>query len=380
MPTLQPSTVNPQWTSTLMQQAKPKITVKTVVLPLIGLLAFFLYIFLSGTDLIGILETLQQVQPLPYVAAIIISILEIVLYSLSWGSILSSLNVKVSKIKSLIYVYSGLFMDILIPAESVSGEICRVYLVNREQRGVSGKVVASLMTYRLLSMVMNAAFLILGAILLLGITQINPLVSTVIQLFTVLTVGVMALFLGICWKENWTIKIVNFAVRAGDFVSRGRLHLEKYREDALNATKSFHSAMKDLLRNPASLTMPTIYLALNWAASMVVCYLVFVSLGFNVSWGVVLITTSLVTAIKSIPVGIPFEVGLPEITMTALYQSMGVPAGVAATSTILSRLITLWLRFFLGFAAYQWTETKHVLSKPGADGPAMPLVKSKQQP
>jgi len=65
-----------------------------------------------------------------------------------------------------------------------------------------------------------------------------------------------------------------------------------------------------------------------------------------------------VIAIKSIPVGIPFEVGLPEIAMTAVYTALGVPPGIAATSTVLSRLITLWLRFGLGFAAYQWTEIK----------------------
>ncbi len=121
--------------------------------------------------------------------------------------------------------------------------------------------------------------------------------------------------------------------------------------------------MKDLLRNPRHLAVPSIYLALNWAASMCIAYLVFISLGLNVSWGVILITTSLVTAIKSIPVGIPFEVGLPEITMTTLYVSLGIPADIAATSTILSRLITLWLRFGVGFAAYQWTETRHALTK-----------------
>ncbi len=92
-----------------------------------------------------------------------------------------------------------------------------------------------------------------------------------------------------------------------------------------------------------------------------------------------LITTSLVTAIKSVPVGIPFEVGLPEITMTTLYVSLGVPAGIAATSTILSRLITLWLRFIIGFAAYQWTETKHAL-KACVDEPAIPQGISSQQP
>jgi uncharacterized protein (TIRG00374 family) len=363
-----------------MQQAKPKpkVTVKTVVLPLIGLLAFLLYILLFNVDLVSIFENVKQVQPLPYMAAIFISLIEVLFYSLSWRSLLSNLKVKLSKIKSYIYVCCGLFMDILIPAESVSGEICRVYLVNREQRGVSGKVVASLMAYRLLSMVMNAVFLVLGGVLLFGVVQINPLVSSVIQLFTVLTAGLTALFLGICWKENWTLKIVNFTVRAGDFLSRGKLHLEKRRQDALNATKSFHSSMKELLRKPASLVAPTFYLALNWASSMAVCYLVFVSLGFDVSWGVVLITTSLVTAIKSIPVGIPFEVGLPEITMTTLYVSLGVPAGIAATSTILSRLITLWLRFIIGFAAYQWTETRYALTKSCVEEPTVTPEASNQ--
>jgi uncharacterized protein (TIRG00374 family) len=363
-----------------MQQAKPKLTAKTVFLPLIGLLAFFLYIWLFNVDILNIIEEVKQVQPLPYAAAVIISFLEILFYSLSWQSILSSLNVKISKIRSYIYVSSGIFMDILIPAESVSGEICRVYLVNRDQRGVSGKVVASLMTYRLLSMIMNAVFLILGAILLLGAAQINPIVFSIIQLFTGITVGLMALFLGICWKESFTQKIINFVIRAGDFLSRGKLHLEKYREDALSATKSFHDSMKNLLRNPVSLAAPTFYLALNWAASMAICYLVFVSLGFDVSWGVVLITTSLVTAIKSIPVGVPFEVGLPEVTMTTLYMSMGVPAGIAATSTILSRLITLWLRFGIGFAAYQWTETRHALTKTCTDDPPVPSGLASQQP
>ncbi|XHH09940.1 MAG: YbhN family protein [Candidatus Bathyarchaeia archaeon] len=365
-----------------MQQAKPKpkFTAKTVVLPLIGLLAFFLYIWFFNVDFLSIIETVKQAQPLPYIAALAVSFIEILFYSLSWRSILSSLKINLSKTKSYIYVCAGLFMDILIPAESVSGEICRVYLVNREHRGVSGKVVASLMTYRLLSMVMNAVFLVLGAVLLFGVMEINPLVSSVIQLFTGLTVGFIALFLGICWKENWTLKIINWIVCVGDRISRGRFHLEKYRQDALSATKSFHDSMKELLKKPISLAVPSFYLALNWAANMAVCYLVFISLGFEVSWGVVLITTSLVTVIKSIPVGIPFEVGLPEITMTTLYVSLGVPAGIAATSTILSRLITLWLRFIIGFAAYQWTETKYAFSKACVDEPAIPSGASNQQP
>jgi uncharacterized membrane protein YbhN (UPF0104 family) len=72
----------------------------------------------------------------------------------------------------------------------------------------------------------------------------------------------------------------------------------------------------------------------------------------------IFIVSSIVVAVKSVPIGVPFEVGLPEITMTTLFASMGVPAGIAATATILSRIITLWLRFGIGFAAEQWVELR----------------------
>jgi uncharacterized membrane protein YbhN (UPF0104 family) len=55
---------------------------------------------------------------------------------------------------------------------------------------------------------------------------------------------------------------------------------------------------------------------------MSVTYLVFLSLRLSVSWSVILVTGAIVVAVKSIPIGIPFEVGLPEITMTTLYVGL----------------------------------------------------------
>lgn len=165
-----------------------------------------------------------------------------------------------------------MFMDILIPAESVSGEVCRVYIVNREQGGTSGKVVASLVTFRLLSMVMNIAFLILGAALLFGVAQIDPLIFNIIQLFVIVTTIMLILLIIICWKETWSLKIINCIIRVGEFVSRGKWDLQKIRQDACNAAKVFHSSMKDFMRSPEKLVIPTFYLALNWIASMSIPY------------------------------------------------------------------------------------------------------------
>jgi uncharacterized protein (TIRG00374 family) len=120
--------------------------------------------------------------------------------------------------------------------------------------------------------------------------------------------------------------------------------------------------MKEFGRKPQSLILPTFMLLLQLISNLAITYLVFISLGYPVSWTVIFITSSIVVAVKSIPVGVPFEVGLPEITMMGMFQAMGVPDGISATATILSRLITLWLRVGVGFAIQQWVELKSVLT------------------
>ena len=94
-------------------------------------------------------------------------------YAISWRALLNFLSVKISVVKSYLYVWYGIFIDIIIPAESISGEVCRIYLVTREQDGTSGKVVASLITHRLLGMGINIAVLIIGIGLLFGETQVD---------------------------------------------------------------------------------------------------------------------------------------------------------------------------------------------------------------
>jgi uncharacterized protein (TIRG00374 family) len=345
-----------------MDSAKPKLTRKTVLLPLIGLAAFFLYILLFNVNIPEIIATAQTADPVIYSAAVAVSLMEVLFYAVSWRAILDSLYVKISIIRSYLFVWYGIFMDIVIPAESISGELCRVYLVNREQCGTGGKVVASVVTQRLLGMGMNIAFLIAGISMLLTETQVNPLIFNLILFFTVSIAAILILLLMLSAKENWSLKAINALIKLGEFITRGKWkQLAQFKEEAIKDAKIFHDSMKDFVHKPKTLIVPSVLLAINWVCSMSVPFLVFLSLGYQVPWSIILITSAIVVAVKSIPIGVPFEVGLPEITMTTLYTSMGVPAEISATSTILSRILTLWLRFGIGFAAQQWIELKAVL-------------------
>jgi uncharacterized protein (TIRG00374 family) len=350
-----------------MESSKPKITRKTLLFPLIGLVAFFLYIYLFHVDITAIIATAQRADPLLYALAAALSLIEVFFFSISWRVLANFLLIKLSVIRSYLFVWYGIFVDIIVPAESVSGEATRVYLVTKEQgNSTCGRVVASLVTHRILGMVMNVAVLILGVVLLYTEAEINPLIFNLIVFIAfgiTITLLLMMLF---SYKEEWSVKVINWLVRVGKFLTRGRWHgqLTKIREDACRIAKSFHDSMKEFKHNPKALIFSLFYLAITWIISLSIPYLVFMSLRYPVSWSVILITSAIVLAVKSIPLGVPFEVGLPEITMTTVYISLLGPAaaGISATATILTRLLTLWLRFFVGFVAQQWLELKPVLA------------------
>ncbi len=354
-----------------MGATKPKVTWKTVLLPIIGLVAFFLYIYFYGVDIQLIIAKAQSANPLIYAAAILLSLAEIFFYAVSWRTLLSSLQVKISVMKANLFVWYGIFLDIVIPAESVSGELCRIYLVTREHGSdTSGKTVASLVVQRLLGMGINVAALVIGIVLLLlGEAQINQLIFNLILFVTVAIAVILILVIVFSFKENLSLKAINALIRVGDFITRGKWKLfNKFKEEAYKTTKMFHDSMQEYRRKPRAVAVALFWLVVNWACSFAVPYLVFLALGSPVSWSVILITSSIVVAVRSIPVGIPFEVGIPEIFTTTLYTAMlGTEyATLCATVTILSRLITLWLRFGIGFAAQQWIELRPIATSPNS--------------
>ncbi len=339
---------------------KTKLNLKAVLPIIVGLGAFFLYILLFNVDLSKIAATAQRADLPLFSTAVAVSIGEVFFAAISWKSLLGSLKVKISFVRSFLYTWYSVFVDTLIPAEGVSGELSKVYLISKEQSGVSGKAVASVVMQRIIGLAINMIVLLLGVVFLFRAVQLTPFISTLTVLFTAALTLLIGVLLLVSWKEKWSARIINGFIRAFEILSRARWkqRLAGIREKALKANEMFHDSMKEFRYDTSKLVIPTLCLFLNWFSSLSVPYLVFLSLGFNAPWAVILITSSIVAAVKAVPFGIPFEAGLPEVTMVTFYTLMGIPAEISATSTILSRILTLWLRFGVGFAAQQYISFK----------------------
>ncbi len=347
-----------------MEPPKPKFTWKTLLFPILGILGFFIYIYLFQVDIVGILQTVQTASLPIFLLAIGVGVAEVFFYTLSWHTLTRHLDIKLGVSRAFLYVWYGLYVDIIVPAESISGEVTRAYLATRDQCGSFGKVVASLFTHRLIGMTMNVAILLLGVGLLFFEGQVYGDVFTLIIFVAAAITGILVALTVLSFKKPWMLKLIGLATRFVCKISRGKWTLSKIQEQAVETADHFHDSMLQYRHNKRPLAVSFLYMGVTWVFTLSIPYLVFVSLGQPISWSIILVTSAIVLAVKSIPAGIPFEVGIPEATMTTLFIFMGVDAALAATATILSRLITLWFRFFVGFSAQQYLELK----------PALPLA------
>lgn len=340
-----------------------KFTWKTVLLPLLGIVGFFLYLYLFNVDVVGIIATAQRANPLIYSVAVLCGFIEIFFFTASWHALTSHINIKLSIKKAFLYVWYGIYVDTIVPAESISGEVVRAYLVVRDKCSSFGKAMASLFMHRVLGMTMNVVILILGIVLInIDGNIAKPIFDIIVFVAVGITVSIAGLMV-LAFKKAWMLKVLDWSTRLLSKITLGRWNLEKYREGAVEIANHFHDSMIEYRHDLKPVVESFLYLGVTWFFSLVIPYLVFYSLGQPIHWGIILITAAIVLAVKSIPVGIPFEVGIPEATMTTLYIAMGVNGALAATVTILTRVITLWFRFFTGFAAQQYLELQPSIGK-----------------
>jgi len=334
-----------------------------VLFPLLGLVGFFLYIYLFNVNILGIFATAKKANPIIYSIAILFGLFQVLFFTVSWRVLTNHLSIKMTMARAYLYVWYGMYVDTIVPAQSISGEVTRTYLLTRDKCGSFGKVVASLYTHRLLGTAINAFALIAGLVLLTFGGNVDPLVFNLIILVAAAIIAILVLMVALSFKQQWTLKLVNWITKFVQKIHIGKTQLETLKEEAVEITNHFHDSMKEFRHNLKTISYSLFYLVISWIFSLSIPYLVFMSLGHPVSWSIILVTSAIFLAVKSIPVGIPFEVGLPEAVMTTLFISMGIPGALAATATILTRIITLWLFFIIGFGSQQWLELRPAISK-----------------
>ena len=342
---------------------KNKSLKRTLPLLLIGLLIFiaYLYFFVNISELIVIF---QQVDIFYYFLALIGVLLNLLTYSFTWQLLLRSLSINISFKTTLMISWVGNFVEFFIPSEAIGEDVSKSYLMAKKTGENTGKVVASVLGQRIISLVVTLVILIVCSISLFFFGyEIPGSVSFLILIVIIGTTIPLILVLLLCIRRKVTQSFIDILLRFAVFISRGRLNLANLRSRAKNALNSFYHSIGILSRNPKDLIQPLFFSLISYFFSVLVSYFVFLSLGMTVSFTFLTIVYSLSRSLQSIPTMLPGEIGFFEVIMTQLYLALLGPqfAVISAAATVLTRILWLGLKLSLGFMSLQWFRHKGLL-------------------
>lgn len=340
------------------------LTKKSLFVLLIGISVYFMFLFFY-TDVGAIMGALQSANLGLYVLAFAAAVANMVFHSLTWWNILDHLKIKSTFRNIFSFMWIGHMVDILVPAESVSGEVARVYLMDRSLNGAgarsvnnsTGRIVTSILSQRIIYTGISLIGLIAGSILFqLNYGASQPLASLIILMIVGATFSFLLLAL-VSFRKKLAWRVVNALLRFLGYVTRGRLDLDDLTPKARNVLDAFHEGFHLLRDRSWTLCIPVGFSMMAWILNLSITYFALIALNVDVPLSAIIVVFSIIDALQTIPVGIPGEVGVIEIAMTTLYTALGVLPAVSATITILVRIVTMWFKLLIGIPTIHYVST-----------------------
>lgn len=344
------------------QPKKPLRSNVIVIILVLGLVAFiaYFYFFINPAQVI---EILSQTNPLYYAGAFVAYALYVLFSALVWQRLLNHVAVKVSAKKALLYTWVGLFFEATVPQLGWSGEVSKTYLLSKDTKVQAGGIGASVVGQKIFVMTTTIVALAIGLTSVLVSyklpSEVTFLIATVLAL-SIVTLGVVYY---VSLKPSATKALLNLAVRIVRFF-RKSWNAQIFRQNAEEQLGRFHSGMAQLRANPKGLIQPILYSAFGFVFEVSVVFLTFIALGYPVPVDKVLIVFTLTGTLQT--VGVTFF-GFPEIIMSASFTALLIPEALAFSVTLLTRVVNLWFRLIVSYAALQWAGVS-ILRKRKATG------------
>jgi len=124
---------------------------------------------------------------------------------------------------------------------------------------------------------------------------------------------------------------------AGKISKRMAKKLEEAEPKIVKTVYEFSNAMKLLINHKKVMFLTFLTSVLWWLGNAFTGYVIFLSLGYKISFILVLFIFTLTILVRMIPIFIPGSMGLFELATIALWSAVGVSSSVAAAAALLNR-------------------------------------------
>lgn len=295
---------------------------------------------LATFDLKGASDILISIGTFPVLLSFLSIHIGILFYNLGWYILLDR---KVPFKDVFLIGWSSLFINLLIPAGSASGEVARAYFISRRSRMPAAHAVSTIVAHRVVMIIPFVVSVVLGLSYLVKHVGIGHNTLTAVFLSVALLIVAFYLIYRLSIDESKMLELISFLEQ----------RLKRDFSRAKNMVSDYSRAFRELMGNRIPLILSLFCAFLNWFFDMLPIFIYFHSLGFQIDplMGVLIYSVSIILVL--IPIGIPGNIGIREWVMAGLLSALGFSSGEALAITLVSSTLTVFLNeLMFGFISY----------------------------
>jgi uncharacterized protein (TIRG00374 family) len=318
---------------------------KTAVFIIIGLAIYLSYLYYVGFD--SVREVLAHADYWYLGLAMVVALATNAFHTAGWWVYLKDKGYRISFLKAYQMYLSSIFFVNLLPTMAVSGEVSKIYFVQKSTPGSRfDKTLATCVISRALEIMPIAAGAAMG-VLFLAFFYGMPLWATAFCLAVALAMGIFAIVGIIVALNNPLLRRLSMK----GFRLMGRLLKKDFSARAQHfdvIIMQFDSSIRELTSKKKLMVVSLSFIFIAWALDVSIAYIAFLAIGQPVTPVLVITVFSVMVILQMLPIFLPGGIGLVDIVMTTLYITVGIPSEDAAGATIIIRFVTLWFLTTVG--------------------------------
>jgi len=309
--------------------------------------AFGFYIFKNLPEIIETLNTTTQAFTSKMMLAFIVGVISYCLIVLNFQRIFKIFGIPKGFLNMFKLDLSSLATGVVVPSLGVSGSL--VFIEDADKNGYSkAKAFAGASLFLVTDYLAISILLVMNLLLFWFSGFMRPQVLIPVCLFLILTcLALYVVFLASARKSkarNFILKLMKPFSGIIKKIIKNSYDPHYVTEKILN---EFSLITKTVREDPKHYIFAVATALVMHLTRAIALFLVFLALGYQIEPQVLLsgyVVGSVLVVISPTPNGIGFVEG----GMVLIFTSLGVPANIAGTATIIYRGFQFWLPFFIG--------------------------------
>jgi glycosyltransferase 2 family protein len=319
---------------------------KTALLIVVGLTLYFGYLYLVGFDTVR--TELARVDLRLVALACLVALCGNVFHTAGWWVLLRHLKYNISLGWAYIIYLSSIFFTNLVPSAAISGEIGKIYFIQKTVPATRvDRTFAAGIVSRLLEVVPTATGAIIG-VAYLTLYYSLPLWGLLLCTLIVVIIAIGVLFvLAISMNVTLLRSTMNILLGLAAKIFKGH-NFDNVRHKVEALVTQYDASIREISASRALIVKSLALIFVAWTFDVLVAYIAFAAVGYNIPVGVVVTIYSVMVLISLIPTFIPGGLGYVDGLMNLLYGLAGVRQSDAFSGTFVIRLVTLWFLTAVG--------------------------------